>query len=35
MDFGTVKENLDKKKYLNGGGPMAFLYDMNLVFNNC
>ena len=35
MDFGTIKERLDKKVYLNGGGPMAFARDMRLVFDNC
>ena len=37
MDFGTVKEKLDKKVYAkeDGGGPMEFAREMRLVFDNC
>ena len=32
MDFGTIKERLDKKQYATAGD---FAYDMRLVFDNC
>ena len=37
MDFGTIKEKLDKKVYAkeDGGGPMEFAREMRLVFDNC
>ena len=37
MDFGTIKDRLDKKVYAkeDGGGPMKFARDMRLVFDNC
>ena len=35
MDFGTVKDKLDRKQYANGGGPMEFAHDMRQVFVNC
>lgn len=35
MDFGTIKEKLDRKQYANGGGPMEFAHDMRQVFINC
>ena len=37
MDFGTIKEKLDKKSQSNGAysGPQEFADDMRLVFDNC
>ena len=37
MDFGTIKEKLDKKSQQNGAysGPQEFADDMRLVFDNC
>ena len=37
MDFGTIKDKLDKKTYAKegGGGPMEFAREMRLVFDNC
>ena len=32
MDFGTVKNKLNNNQYLKFGD---FLYDVNLVFENC
>ena len=37
MDFGKIKEKLDKKSQQNGAyaGPQEFAEDMRLVFDNC